>query len=72
MPIVSGIGSVSEGCAKHLAKILNCVKGENGHAIKNSQFCEKDPAPGSPPPQAENLFLLVFHPSLLASLLTLP
>ena len=35
-PIVSGIGSVSEGCAKHLAKTLNCVKGKHGHAIKNS------------------------------------
>ena len=35
-PIVSGIGSVSEGCAKHLAMVLNCVKGKNGHAIRNS------------------------------------
>merc|ERR1712035_225711 len=35
-PIVSVIGRVSEGCAKHLASILNCVKGKNGHAIRNS------------------------------------
>ena len=35
-PIVSGIGSVSEGCAKHLSKLLNSVKGKNGHSIKNS------------------------------------
>ena len=36
-PIVSGIGSISEGCAKHLSKLLNAVKGKNGHAVKNSQ-----------------------------------
>ena len=35
-PIVSGIGSVTEGCAKHLSKVLNAVKGNNGHAIRNS------------------------------------
>ena len=35
-PIVSGIGSVTEGCAKHLAQILNAVKGKNSHAIKDS------------------------------------
>ena len=41
-PIVSGNGSVTEPCAKHLAKILNAVKGKNPHAIKNSQdFVEK-------------------------------
>ena len=40
-PIVSGVGSVSEGCAKHLSKILNSVKGKNGHAVKNSaEFVE--------------------------------
>ena len=36
-PIVSGNGSVTEPCAKHLAKILNSVKGKNPHSIKNSQ-----------------------------------
>ena len=41
-PIVSGNGSVTEPCAKHLAKILNAVKGKNPHAVKNSQdFVEK-------------------------------
>ena len=35
-PIVSGNGSVTEGVAKHLAKVLNSVKGKNKHAIKNS------------------------------------
>ena len=35
-PIVSGNGSVTESCAKHLAKVLNAVKGKNEHAIKNS------------------------------------
>ena len=35
-PIVSGIGSITEGCAKHLSKVLNCVKGKNGHSVKNS------------------------------------
>ena len=41
-PIVSGIGSVSEGCAKHLSNVLNCVKGKNPHSIRNSQdFAQK-------------------------------
>ena len=35
-PIVSGIGSVSEGVAKHLSKLLYSVKGKNGNSIKNS------------------------------------
>ena len=35
-PIVSGIGSITEGCAKHLSKVLNAVKGKNEHAIRNS------------------------------------
>ena len=41
-PIVSGNGSITEPCAKHLAKILNKVKGKNPHAIKNSKdFVDK-------------------------------
>ena len=34
---MSGNGSVTEPCAKHLARILNAVKGKNPHSIKNSQ-----------------------------------
>ena len=41
-PIVSGNGSVFENCAKHLALVLNSVKGKNPHSIKNSiDFVEK-------------------------------
>lgn len=40
--IVSGIESVSDGCAKYISKILNAVKGKNGHAVKNSkEFVDK-------------------------------
>ena len=35
-PIVAGNGSVTENVAKHLAKILNAVKGKNPHSIRNS------------------------------------
>ena len=41
-PIVSSIGSVTYTTSKHLSVILNCVKGKNGYAVKNSEdFAEK-------------------------------
>ena len=41
-PIVSSIGSITYHLAKHLAAILNSVKGKNGHGIKNSEdFVQK-------------------------------
>ena len=50
-PIVSGNGSVTEPCAKHLARVLNAVKGKNPHAIKNSNdFVNKIKELEVPPP----------------------
>ena len=36
-PIVSGIGSITYKTSKHLAVILNSVKGKNGYSVKNSE-----------------------------------
>ena len=36
-PIVSSVGSVTYNTAKHLAVILNSVKGKNGYAVKNAE-----------------------------------
>ena len=36
-PIVSGIGSISYNCSKHLAEVLTCLVGKTDAYVKNSK-----------------------------------
>ena len=68
-PIVSSIGSVTYTTSKHLAVILNSVKGKNGYAVKNSEdFVEQVSNKIIPPGY---IYLLMLNPFLLAYLWTM-